>query len=30
VVHVDGSCFGNGFKGAIAGVGVYWGADNPQ
>ncbi len=29
VVYSDGSCMGNGFKGAHAGLGVYWGDDHP-
>lgn len=28
VVYCDGSCLGNGQKGAVAGIGVYWSPDN--
>ena len=30
VVYADGSCYKNGQKNAVAGVGVYWGHGNPQ
>lgn len=29
VVYTDGSCLGNGRKGACAGFGVYFGDDHP-
>uniref|UniRef100_UPI0037E87CCE ribonuclease H1 n=1 Tax=Semicossyphus pulcher TaxID=241346 RepID=UPI0037E87CCE len=29
VVYTDGCCSGNGKKGARAGIGVYWGCNNP-
>ncbi|XP_041661411.1 ribonuclease H1 [Cheilinus undulatus] len=29
VVYTDGCCSANGKKGARAGIGVYWGSDNP-
>ena len=31
-VHVftDGGCFDNGRNGARAGIGVYWGRDDPK
>lgn len=30
IVYCDGACRGNGKAGAIAGVGVWWGADDPR
>lgn len=30
VVYTDGSCLGNGFAGARAGAGVYFGTDDPR
>lgn len=29
-VYTDGGCFGNGQKGATAGIGVYWGDNHPE
>lgn len=29
VVYTDGCCHNNGQEGALAGIGVYWGADSP-
>ncbi|KAJ1569349.1 Ribonuclease H1 [Nowakowskiella sp. JEL0078] len=29
-VYVDGCCFGNGQKGSTSGLGVFWGAGNPN
>ncbi|XP_052070537.1 ribonuclease H1-like [Mytilus californianus] len=29
-VYTDGGCFGNGRKGATAGIGVYWGDNHPD
>ncbi|XP_076071612.1 ribonuclease H1-like [Mytilus galloprovincialis] len=29
-VYTDGGCFGNGQKGATAGIGVYWGDNHPD
>lgn len=29
VVYTDGCCSGNGQSGARAGIGVYWGCNNP-
>ena len=29
VVYTDGACFNNGYYGARAGVGVWWGYDHP-
>ena len=29
-VYTDGCCFNNGRPGASAGIGVFWGRDNPQ
>ncbi|KAI0039602.1 ribonuclease H-like protein [Auriscalpium vulgare] len=30
IVYSDGSCRGNGQKGSYAGVGVWWGSDDPR
>lgn len=30
VVYTDGACKGNGRQGAIAGVGVWWGHNDPR
>uniref|UniRef100_A0A914WW76 Ribonuclease H1 n=1 Tax=Plectus sambesii TaxID=2011161 RepID=A0A914WW76_9BILA len=30
VVYTDGACAGNGQKGAVGGIGVYWGIDSPH
>lgn len=30
VVYSDGACKGNGKTGSIAGVGVWWGPDDPR
>ncbi|XP_060082066.1 ribonuclease H1-like [Ylistrum balloti] len=30
VVYTDGGCFNNGQRGAQAGIGVYWGPDDPR
>lgn len=30
VVYTDGACVNNGKKGAVGGIGVYWGPDSPH
>jgi ribonuclease HI len=30
VVYTDGACSGNGQLGSVAGIGVWWGADDPR
>lgn len=30
VVYTDGACQGNGKVGAIAGIGVWWGCNDPR
>lgn len=30
VVYSDGACKGNGKEGSVAGIGVYWGTDDPR
>lgn len=30
VVYSDGACKGNGKAGSVAGVGVWWGANDPR
>lgn len=30
VVYSDGACKGNGKNGSVAGVGVWWGPDDPR
>jgi ribonuclease HI len=30
VVYSDGACKGNGQTGSIAGIGVWWGKDDPR
>lgn len=30
VVYTDGACRGNGKKGAVAGIGVWWGNNDPR
>lgn len=30
VVYCDGACKGNGKAGSVAGVGVWWGAEDPR
>ena len=30
IVYTDGSCKGNGKKGSLAGIGVWWGEDDPR
>lgn len=30
VVYCDGACKGNGRSGSVAGIGVWWGSDDPR
>jgi hypothetical protein len=30
VAYTDGACKGNGTPGSVAGIGVWWGRDNPR
>lgn len=30
IVYTDGSCQGNGKPGAVAGIGIWWGKDDPR
>lgn len=30
VVYSDGACKGNGQMGAVAGIGIWWGPDDPR